>query len=260
MKGKSNIELCTEATFFDFDIFIIPCDGSTRNLYTDLTSIANNEISIEIINTSESPDCVMTLIIEHRDGTTTERVVPNPPLGDTFSSLAILDKDVVSVSVRCDGNPLEECSGSTLLSGLSCICLECVSENCKGEAHNEICNSQESNCQNRGLSFSTSFQQACDGVPRIVFENLSDRDSIMGLTISNFTETCIMTAIIETFGGESFEREVTANLGLNLVVEDLRRLSIRCVGNPGEICQGSAFGDKDFCFCCSTDLGPAGII
>jgi len=124
------------------------------------------------------------------------------------------------------------------------------------------CNSDNTpNCdfQNRGGGF--NINQPCDGTARVYFENFSCLQGETSIQIfSNTTPPCIMTAIIEFQNGETIERTIpggTPNFSQGsftlLSSNAVRRLSIRCSGNPTGFCTGFGNVNTLVCLCCPND-------
>lgn len=119
---------------------------------------------------------------------------------------------------------------------------------------NVICNTTtESPIQQTNIGL--NFIQACNGTERILFEDRSGNIEHIILQIFNITSPpCVMTLIIEKVNGDRIERIVPSSIqtggSLVLELENLRRILIRCEGNPAGFCRGSIQITKYFCTNC----------
>ncbi|WP_299742265.1 hypothetical protein [uncultured Rossellomorea sp.] len=240
--------VCTIRQTTDGTDFSIPCDGSTRTFFRSITDTIHNEVSVDIQNRSETDDCVMTLVIERRDGSIITKVIQPPQPSETSNGYSIYDQDVVSISVRCEGNPANSCDGFIIFNSFSCFCLECGFRKCEAKTDNHL---SDTGCMTLPLTTFARFNQPCDGELRTILDNLSDRNSMTRVTIQNLTPECEMTAIIEANDGTQIERSVIFTLSFNLSVEDIRKVSIRCEGEPNGVCEGTVTSEKRSCLCCN---------
>ncbi|WP_341357517.1 hypothetical protein [Rossellomorea sp. y25] len=239
--------VCTIRQTTDGTDFSIPCDGSSRTFFRSITDTIHNEVSVDIQNRSETEDCVMTLVIERRDGSIFTKVVQPPQPSETSNGYSIYDQDVVSISVRCEGNPEKTCDGLIFFNSFSCYCIECGFRRCE----TKTVPSTDPGCMTIPMNTFARFNQPCDGELRTILDNLSDRNSTTRVTIQNFSPECKMTAIIEANDGAKIERTVIFTLSFNLSVEDIRKVSIRCEGEPNGVCEGTVTSEKRSCLCCN---------
>jgi len=112
-------------------------------------------------------------------------------------------------------------------------------------------NTPDCTVQSRGISF--NINQPCNGTTRVYFENLSCIPGEFTVQIfSNNNPPCTMTAIIEFQNGEAIERIISPGSSITFFTSNIiKRISIRCDGNPTGFCNGSGFVDRLFCLCCS---------
>lgn len=103
-------------------------------------------------------------------------------------------------------------------------------------------------------SVGISINQPCDGTTRMLFEDITDTEGFYQVEVYNYSSTpstCTMTVTLELANGTTVERTVTRQV--ELFVDNLRRASIRCQGNPTGTCSGSLYVYKTFRFCCTDE-------
>ncbi|MFZ5354008.1 MAG: hypothetical protein ACOZCL_14985 [Bacillota bacterium] len=129
----------------------------------------------------------------------------------------------------------------------------------KGEKSSDLCFGGKS-CQsfidqhNTNLIF---FSQQCNGEEVVIFEDFTNNHSKSTINaITNNTLPCVATIIFETMDGNRITRELRPG-GQNVFivnrlffVEDLRRVLIRCDGDPAGVCSGRIRINKTFCIAC----------
>jgi hypothetical protein len=102
--------------------------------------------------------------------------------------------------------------------------------------------------------------QPCNGSSQVVFEEFTDNHNKTGISVTNSTSPpCTTILIIETRDDSPpIERilpgvvQGQANTA-NFQVENLKRLSVRCQGNPVGFCSYTMTIRKTFCICCPPD-------
>lgn len=108
--------------------------------------------------------------------------------------------------------------------------------------------------------FSAGNVQPCDGTSQVVFEDFTNNHNKIQIFAQNNTASpCTTILIIETRHNPPMERilpNVVQGVAPTLVieVEDVRRVSVRCQGNPGGFCNYFLDFQKAFCICCPGDL------
>ncbi|MFC7785471.1 hypothetical protein ACFQWC_13315 [Rossellomorea sp. GCM10028870] len=254
--GRNTLCNIESETYLDND-FSIPCDGERRYFLEIMGGDKCSESIVSIRNITRPPaTCTMTLIIEKNDGTIISRVVPPPIQVFNSNAIAIAVNGLKSVSVKCEGLPENTCQGQITVSQQVCECLSChtcsmkMKRKCKGRSI------EQEECSLQGLqlspSFPSFFEQNCNGTTRTVYEDLSDRESVTQITVSNLevsgSEECMMTAIIETMDGRITTEIIEGREAF--LVDNIRSLSITCTGDPDGICRGQFTGQKQFCLCC----------
>ncbi|WP_139378281.1 hypothetical protein [Mesobacillus jeotgali] len=116
LKGTFNVN-CTDPQSRSVGISIFqPCNGTTQTYFDDLTSTSG--IFQVNINSYTPAPCSMTAIIQFRNGSTIERVIP--PGGST----GVIAEDVQRVSIRCQGNPEGNCTGYINVNKLFRFCCD----------------------------------------------------------------------------------------------------------------------------------------
>lgn len=96
-----------------------PCDGALRTYFEDLS---DNTVDLLVKVRNGSTACLMTLVIESKNGRVIERPVPTPPFeGPTgFYSMAL--DNVKKVSIRCSGcASCELCEGEIQFIRTFCV-------------------------------------------------------------------------------------------------------------------------------------------
>ncbi|HWL25486.1 MAG TPA: hypothetical protein VNR38_17355 [Ureibacillus sp.] len=127
---------------------------------------------------------------------------------------------------------------------------------------NIICNDSAQTCSVRSFINTLFFSQVCNGIASTFFEDLSKNSVDILIGITNFTPLpCVMTIIIELKNGEILERVVPAAVAIpnqgtfenaiSFEFKNVKRIQIRCEGNPQGNCSGLITIQKFFCVCCS---------
>lgn len=114
--------------------------------------------------------------------------------------------------------------------------------------------------------YGIAIRQVCDRRKRIIFEDLTQNHNKAQIIVSQSNEIagerpCPMTVIIQTRGNNTpIEREIEVSPfpanpdffsgSINLQVEDVQSVAIRCVGNPSSMCTAEANINITFCICC----------
>ncbi|PUB18247.1 hypothetical protein C8K15_101452 [Paenisporosarcina sp. OV554] len=114
---------------------------------------------------------------------------------------------------------------------------------------------EETTCFIDSHDFRSTVTQPCNGSTTVVFEDLTNNHNITRIEASTFTTPpCTAILIIETRDGcPPIERVLSTGENLSIEVEDLRRVSVRCEGNPTGFCNVTVTGSKTFCICCPKD-------
>jgi hypothetical protein len=108
-------------------------------------------------------------------------------------------------------------------------------------------------------NFSSLTDQPCNGIPVVIFEDLTNNHNKILINAQTVTPApCRATIIIET-RNQIIQRDLDSPIPpnffsvtpLNIQVEDLRRISIVCQGNPGGICRVFYSIQKTFSICCT---------
>lgn len=107
---------------------------------------------------------------------------------------------------------------------------------------------------------SFSFFLPCNNEEFVLFEDLTDNHNKATINALAFnTLPCAATLIVETRDGMRITRELRPGqnavfIQRSLLVEDLRRVIIRCSGDPTGRCQGFVTVVKTFCISCGNKM------
>ena len=241
-----------------------PCNGSSTVVFENFTD-NHNKTGIEAITFTPAP-CTGILIIETSDG--------GPPIErvlERTENLSIEVENVSRVSVRCEGNPTGSCQVNIRGSKTFCICCpksldsHCCSpgnlreENCDCMEEQEV----ETTCfiDTHSLPISV-YTLPCNGSSTMAFEDVTNNHNKTMIQATSFTPApCTAILTIETKDGcPPIERILPSLLEggsptqLNIEVEDVRSVSIRCQGNPLGSCDVFLAIQKTFCICCPQNL------
>jgi CRISPR/Cas system CSM-associated protein Csm3 (group 7 of RAMP superfamily) len=108
------------------------------------------------------------------------------------------------------------------------------------------------------------FAQPCNGSTQVIFEDFTDNHNKTLIEAASFNSApCTAIIIIETRNRVTIERilpPLTQNAltEVSFQVEDLRRISIRCQGDPTGTCVVNVGIQKSFCICCPEDPNSHG--
>jgi hypothetical protein len=238
-----------------------PCNGSSTVVFENVTN-NHNKTRIEAVSTT-LPPCTAILIIETRDGgPPIERVLTRQEL------FSIEVEDISRISVRCQGNPTGFCTVNIFVSKTFCICCPkdpgsscCLScnkgnKNCNCKEKQEV----ETTCFIGTHSPPNSFYtQPCNGSSIVAFEDLTNNHNKTLIQATSFSPPpCTAILIIETRdGGSPIERILPFSENpptqFTIEVENVKRISVRCQGNPTGFCQVLIGIQKTFCICCPKD-------
>jgi hypothetical protein len=249
-KTLSGKEICFSDTHSTGGLQAQLCNGVPIVLFEDITG-SHTKTMINAVNIA-GPPCISTLIIETR-GKIIRREIPFGQEG--FSTLNIQLEDVKRISLVCEGNPTGICEVSYTITKTFIFC--CSREEKDLECGCSKQENEKETCFMDQHSFSSFIVQPCDGSSNVVFEDLAGEHSNLFITALNFTESpCKATLIIET-KNRTITRDLPAQVSqftfgfamFSIEVEDVRRLSLRCQGNPGGACTVSFSVQKNYCFC-----------
>jgi hypothetical protein len=230
-----------------------PCNGIPRVIFEDVTS-NHNKVLIFAQTLTPAP-CISTLTIETRDEIISRVLNPSLPL-------IIQVEDLKRITLLCQGNPTGVCEVAINFTKTFFICCPtktndqksccCTDEN-KVDTHTKN-KKVESTCFIDQHQASIVVQQPCNGNTTVVFEDLTDNHNKFLVQINNNTPApCLATLIIET-DDRTITRELPNQVGqtnatFGIEVADVRRVSIRCQGNPAGACTLDFRFQKTFCIC-----------
>ncbi|PUB18246.1 hypothetical protein C8K15_101451 [Paenisporosarcina sp. OV554] len=139
----------------------------------------------------------------------------------------------------------------------SSLCSTCKQrkEGCKcSHEYNREKQKIETTCFVETHDFNSGISQPCNGSTKVIFEDLTNNHNKTMIQALSIEAPCIPILIIETKDGRPpIERTLEFLLGINIEVENVKRVSVRCQGNPTGTCSVIFFIQKTFCICCPID-------
>jgi hypothetical protein len=226
----------------------LPCNGVPRVIFEDLTANPNRSF-ITVQNTGQA-QCRATVIIE-TDNEIIKREIPPSPSG-TASSINLQLKNFRRLIVSCQGNPLGFCNIFSTISKTFLICCpELEKEECSCCSQRD----KQTTCFiDQHFIRTEEFTRQCDGSTVVIFEDFTVNHNKTAIIVrSNTRSPCTASLIIET-KDSTIIRDIPPQVGnfnasMGIEVEDLRRISVRCQGNPTGTCNLAVTAQKTFCIC-----------
>jgi hypothetical protein len=246
-KNRKNNTACFIDQHFFGNFVDLPCNGIPIVVFENLTP--NHNKAVIMGRTTTLPPCRATLIIE-TPNQIIQRDLESPINTQTLAStLNIQVEDLRRVSILCQGNPGGTCRVFFSIQKTFFIC-------CSDKSDKK----NDCGCRKKGRNQDTSFIgqhsffssviQSCNGSTKVIFEDATTNHNKIGFTItSSTTAPCQAFLIIDTDHG-IITRDIPNFTGQNVLgiqLEDVRRITVRCQGNPSGTCNLTFSGAKTFC-------------
>lgn len=260
-KGNGQCSISTHAVRLQVDQ---PCTGGEITYFSDVTK-NHNKAQIEVLSET-LPPCIMTVIIETRDGLRIVEEIPILVPEATNNAVRFFQvENLRRVAVRCSGG-IGNCTGSLMITKTFCICC-----NKKGQDDDDFddwvdysndCGNihDQKNIERCDQSFidrfsgNIFFTQNCDGLKTTYFRDFTDNHNKIFISFEQFTN-CTATLIVTTKKGEVIRRQIIGNTARFFQLEDVREIAVECHGNLGERCAGLLSFANTFCICCKGGCG-----